>query len=955
MKFDELAILLNSHTFQDFPVHATGQEADSLLTCWTALWHPRLVADASRMPTWYRADLPPQHDRPRLLALPQNQLLSSPDVLEREVTGAGGKVVRDACSRDAFLAQVWPDGPPFEETAEDRDLAADFFALGYAYLQVEMLTRHMRQSSRLQQTTFEQQVLEAAKAAVAGQHEQARQGLQTCFDFLSQERDHYYAVDVYLLDIALLARPQCGTPLVRQLTEAHRTNLILTADLLEHLEHQEPASLTALRQSTEEGRVSLLGGEWSGWPLQLLSTETARTQLELGRKEFLRVLGTVPRVFGRYRFGLNPSLPALLHFFGYHGAFHATLDGGRFPEATQSKSRWEGDGQLGIDAIMRAPLDATQTATFLNLASSLSESMDMDHIATRCFVHFTGQMSDWYRDLQRASKYTRALGRFVTADEYFQETYDPGLHDRFLLDDYHSPYLQQEWPELTGRPISSIVDYWRHQILLQHWSRLTTLCLCVRDTPVAREASAEAQQIIAQWHAQPLDSQWNTRLADVPAKLEWLTTYWLEAWSQSARASGAGKEKSAAGGDATSRGYLVANPLGFPRRVGPLQIQGVPQVVAPVYAVDENTSPPTALVDVPAMGVALVRPGGPPKRRGKQPPPLAEPNSLRNEFLEAQIDPQTGTLRGVKDYGARTNRLSQQLAYRWMMPPATGGYYAKPDPVYSRMVAESSRVVHSDTLLGRIETTGRLVNDKGHTLAQFQQTYQLVRGSRVLEIEIEIHPEVVPDGDPWENYYACRFAWSNEASDLARSLADGRRGTKARRLESPLFVQIDDGHQNTVIVTGGIAFHRYVGTRMLDTLLIVRKENQRKFRLGIAIDPKQAFREAIGFLSPTIIAPDRGYPLPSESAWLFHVDARNVMVNEWLPIWEEDRLAGVRMRLVESDGRSGPVLIRSFRPIKEARKVDGAGQTVQRCDIDQDGIRLTLASHEITEIEAKFA
>lgn len=955
MKFDELAILLNSHTFQDFPVHATGPEAESLLTSWTALWHPRLVAHASRMPTWYRSDLPPQNDRPRLLALPQNQLLSSPDLLEREVTNAGGQVVRDALTRDAFFAQLGPEFSASNASLQDQDLAADFFALGFAYLQVEMLTRHMRQSSRIQQTDFEQHLLQAARAAVQGEQDAARQGLQTCFDFLSQERDHYYAVDVYLLDVALLARPQCGAALVRQLTESPRTNLIMTADLLGHLEQHEPASLTAVRQSLGEGRLSVLGGEWSGWPLQLLSTETARAQLEQGRAEYLRVVGAAPRVFGRYRFGLNPSLPALLHFFGYQGVFHATLDGGRFPEATQSKSRWEGDGQLGLDAIMRAPLDATQTTTFLNLAASLSESMDMDHIATRCFAHWTGQMSDWYRDLQRASRYTRALGRFVTAEEYFQETYDPGLHDRFSIDDYHSPYLQQEWPELTERPISAIMDYWRHQILLQHWTRLTTLCLLVRDSTPARDAANEARTTIAKFHAQPLDRSWNTLLADVPAKLQWLTTYWLEAWSQAARSS-TGKDLTTSSVGSSNHGLLVANPLGFPRRVGPLSVAGgAPNVAAPIYAADDTLSSPAAIIDVPAMGVALVRPASSTKRRGKQPPPLAEPNWLRNEFLEAQIDPQTGTLRGIKDYGARTNRLSQQLAYRWMVPPATGGYYAKPDPVYSRMVAESSHVAHSDTLLGRVETSGRLVNDQGHTLARFQQAYQLIRGSRTLEIEIDIQPETLPDGDPWDNYYACRFAWSNEASDLTRSLADGLRGTKARRFESPLLVQIDDGQHNTVLVTGGLPFHRCIGTRMLDTLLIVRNESQRKFRLGIAIDPKQAFREAIGFLAPNITASNHGHIVPSDSAWLFHVDARHVMVNDWLPIWEDDRLAGVRMRLVEVDGRSGPVLIRSFRPMKEARKVDAAGQTVQRCDIDQDGIRLTVSSHEITEIEAKFA
>ena len=45
MKFDELAILLTCHTFEDFPVFHRGKDADSLLASWTALWHPLLIAN----------------------------------------------------------------------------------------------------------------------------------------------------------------------------------------------------------------------------------------------------------------------------------------------------------------------------------------------------------------------------------------------------------------------------------------------------------------------------------------------------------------------------------------------------------------------------------------------------------------------------------------------------------------------------------------------------------------------------------------------------------------------------------------------------------------------------------------------------------------------------------------------------------------------------------------------
>ena len=40
MSYEEVAILLDCPTLEDFPVHHEGKEAESLLASWTALWHP---------------------------------------------------------------------------------------------------------------------------------------------------------------------------------------------------------------------------------------------------------------------------------------------------------------------------------------------------------------------------------------------------------------------------------------------------------------------------------------------------------------------------------------------------------------------------------------------------------------------------------------------------------------------------------------------------------------------------------------------------------------------------------------------------------------------------------------------------------------------------------------------------------------------------------------------------
>ena len=80
----------------------------------------------------------------------------------------------------------------------------------------------------------------------------------------------------------------------------------------------------------------------------------------------------------------------MLNRLDYQGALHATFDDGRFPEGTQVKSRWVGEDDIGLDAIMRVPLEANNAECFLNLANSLSESMDMDHVGVLSVVHWPG-------------------------------------------------------------------------------------------------------------------------------------------------------------------------------------------------------------------------------------------------------------------------------------------------------------------------------------------------------------------------------------------------------------------------------------------------------------------------------------------------------------------------------------------------------------------------------------
>ena len=67
---------------------------------------------------------------------------------------------------------------------------------------------------------------------------------------------------------------------------------------------------------------------------------------------------------------------------------------------------------------------------------------------------------------------------------------------------------------------------------------------------------------------------------------------------------------------------------------------------------------------VPALGFAWFPRVG---QAGTPPAPsrmrLADRQTVRNEFFEAEVDLQTGGLRAIRDYRTRINRLGQQLVF----------------------------------------------------------------------------------------------------------------------------------------------------------------------------------------------------------------------------------------------------------------------------------------------------
>jgi alpha-mannosidase len=952
MKFQELLILLPCHSLEDFPTYHEGDDAQSLLASWSALWHPELLAAAGQAPTWRRIEDPPSDLANKLIVVPSVCAQKLPTGFAQRCKDEGALLIRKTADRGEIIAAALAaldkaptigQGSAEASPSHLDDLAADFLALGYAYLQIQLLTRQMRYSSNLDETYFKNTTLAAAAAAVEGNSALAREKLSACFSVLAEERDHYYPVDAFLIDLVMVAPTTLGTSLKDELSRETPTSVLLSGDLLAELATKEPATLAALKSGLAAGRVGLAGGEATEGRLPLLSHDAILAELRRGLAIYEQHLGRRPEVFGRWRYGLTPHLPGILHRLGFRGALHASFDEGKTPDGLQFKIRWEGLDGSAIDAIARTPLDASKPQTFLSLATKMGESMDADHVATICLAHWPSQASEWLDDLRRIARYSPALGKFVTLDQYFNGTAQPGQLDRFEADRYRSPYLKQAIIRKQDDPISSPACLWQRETEATAAQTLDTLATLVsgnasggRGTggeavgPPEESATAEGRSVGASCNEQHSLARATTRLASAltgsPAK--------------------------------STTGTLILNPASFVRRIG-IENTGLavpPTVERPVYADDQHAGHTHAVVDVPALGFVHLTPGQA-SSRDKSTLLLVEDNVLRNEFFEAVINPTTGTLAAIHEYKSRGNRLSQQLALRSPGPKQKpGDSYRDPDEsaVYSVMAADSLETTIATSTLGEIVARGRLLDLNGKKLAGFTQTYRLWRGSRVLHLEVELDIAEEPKSDPSNSYYCARFAWADEDSELFRTQHQTRQPCTEKRIESAHYLEIATDKANTAILTGGLTFHRRHEHRMLDTLLITRGERARTFRLGIGVDLAHPLHEAIGLLTPPVIVPNAAAPSSGSTGWLMHLSARNVIATYWEPLEEGGRIAGFRVRLLETEGRPASLSLSAFRPARSAQTVDFLGNKLADLAIDEGKIKLELAAYEWTELVARW-
>lgn len=728
----------------------------------------------------------------------------------------------------------------------------------------------------------------------------------------------------------------------------------------------------------EQSMVTVLGGSWAEMPSPLMNHESILADLQRGFDAYQKHLGLTPTIYARRLSGFTPMLPQILRGLGMVGVVHVGLDGKKLPYESQSRIAWEGHGGQPIEAFAGQPVDVTDLAGFLALPEQLGEVLEEDEAPTVAFAHWPNRSSVWYEHLRHIARRSSLLGQAVAADRYFQETTSLGQNLLYPADRYESCFLRNVHHHDGRDPISRWVRYHDRLLRLQTIRTVAMMAELTGVSTVSLDLGRETLDQINDLVLHPDKEQEKALETRLSERLDAVTKLFASGIS--------GKDP--------QKATLLINPTPTTKSVSRLPCETPDHLAGevanqrtPDHLAGEvvNQKTPDHLAgeivteNVPGFGfnwmgsesdVAVAeasasKPNPKPKRsffqRFRKPtkePPLAEENVLRNEFFEVKIDPATGAIRAVHDYKTRGNRLGQQIALRMgdskeVVAEARGASSVWTEDceerLYTIMAADSQEVLSAGPHVGRIVTRGRLVDRHGTTMAGFSQTIQVERGSRVLGLEIEIEPHHHPSGSPWDSYYAARFAWGDSTAELYRSVGFTSERCEVDRIESPYFVDLRTDKTRTTILTGGLPFHRRFGLRKLDTLLAVREETARRFRLGIAIDAPNPTQMAMERMMPSMSVDGVSRP-DASTGWLLHLDRPNLVATDFTPIHEDGKLTGMVVRLLEVEGARTTLRLQACRPIGTAEVTDFLGNPLEKLTPQGRSVDVTFNAREFKQL-----
>ena len=762
-------------------------EAAAFLNGFTVLWHPAAVLDANAPP---HIGSPYDHEQPtagHVYAVIENPTTTLPDDWTGRVRDSKAVAFSATPDRKTTLENLQTALAGSSEStlwSLSAEQVAPFFAIGFGLLIVDGLFEAAGNQNIIPRNELWQDVQEAVKAlpndAVCRGH------LQAAAEKLQRARETIGPATINLVDLCLLDVDDPARPLPASFSRGLPLNLVTCGAVLEKMAREQPdtlgacekkgtgtvqavktpmfcgpgpepvpifsQALSALALGVKNNLVDVCGGSYVERADAWLPLESQLWNLLKGLAVSEQLLGQKTRVFARRRFGAHPQMPLFLSNVGIQRALLVPFDESTLPSYQMVTVNWPSPGGKQVDAFTRTPYAAESPQTYFHLAHYLHQAIKQDHTATLALLHKATSAPSWYGDLLELSRLGAVLGQWTTLSQILDGSHMGQYNSAPAADEFHGDYLSERVAAHDDRPVSWFAQQvrWRRQ--------LDTVW-----TIAALQRSLNAG----------LDKQTVNRLLELEDRLETAEEWGVGSGEWGAGGSGESWESDLetvqkgiteglaqrllARATGNTRGYLLLNPCSFTRRfaleldniAGPLPLGG------PLKTCQVEGGRAKVLAEVPALGFAWI-PGTAPAGTPSMPMrmKLADRHCVRNEFLEAEVDPHTGGLKAIRDHRSRGNRLGQQLIFN---PGST-------------MRAAEVRVTSAGPALGEIISEGALMDDQEKVLATFRQRFRAWLGRPVLDLRVEISPRHSPAGYPWHAYYGARFAWRDERATMLRGV-----------------------------------------------------------------------------------------------------------------------------------------------------------------------------------------
>jgi hypothetical protein len=767
---------------------------------------------------------------------------------------------------------------------------------------------------------------------------------------LQSAREVLYPVTIYLLDLLLLDRQNLDQAWPASFSLGIPLNIIASSVLLEELREKQPERFEALRQKLASGEAEVCGGCFQEREDNLLPIESQLWNLLHGQAVSRELLGQAVAVFARQRYYGHPQLPLFLSTCGLNRAILVPFDESAGPQFRSTVVSWPSPDGKQLDAFARMPFPADSSETFFNLGHNLHKTIREDHSATLAFLHKHKPAAPWYEDFLELGRFGPIFGEWKTFSTYFNQATTGEYSSTHAPDEFHYDYLSArsgygtvEGKGPTGRPVSGLASHTRLRRRLETCWTLAAMQrgLAGKNDPLRAEETLAALED----RLERAGPDFTGGLDDLEKSLGRSEQEVLQNLGDRllARATG------------TEPGYLLLNPCSFRRRV-PLELSGATTALPigdAIKACQFDGDKLLVVAEIPALGFAWIPRAGPP---GTPPPTMrirmADETHVRNEFLEAEIDPQTGGLHSIADRRSMMNRMSQRLVFN---PGST-------------MKANGVKVTSTGPALGEIMTEGVLLGPQQQVLAKFRQRFRIWLGRPVLELRMEITPEQPSAGYPWQAYFGCRFAWGDERATLLRGINGVSYVTTHLRPQTPDFFEVRGQRHNTVILTGGLPFLRRHENRMVDVILMPQGETANVFELAVGLDREYPMQSALEWITPVpVLATSKGPPHVGASSWLYHLDTLNLLLTSMRPGGLEraaayaepgttprDRFDAITVRLLECGSQSGQAEFHCVRNPSRAAVLSARGDLLLEAGISGDAATIEVTPNDINQLQIEF-